>query len=170
MAICSLAVDAQAPRGGATVIKAGMLIDPQRGLVERNQTILVENGKVTRVGTNVTSPAGGLVIDLSKYTVLPGLMDAHTHLCMDVNLRRDAGSYFLTTLRDPDSYRAVQGVANAKAMLEAGFTTGPRRRQRRTIRLRERAACHRRRSRARADHADSGPHHRAIRRPIPSAT
>jgi imidazolonepropionase-like amidohydrolase len=123
MAVCSLAVDAQTPRTGATVIKAGMLVDPQRGLAERNQTIVVENGKVTRVGANVTAPAGAAMIDLSKYTVLPGLMDAHTHLCMDVNLRRDAGSYFLTTLRDPDSYRAVQGVAHAKAMLEAGFTT-----------------------------------------------
>lgn len=123
MAVCSLAVNAQTPRAAATVIKAGTLIDPQRGLVERNQTIVVENGKVTKVGANLTSPAGAAVIDLSKYTVLPGLMDAHTHLCMDVNLRRDAGSYFLTTLRDPDSYRAVQGVANARAMLEAGFTT-----------------------------------------------
>jgi imidazolonepropionase-like amidohydrolase len=117
---------AQAPpasRAAATVIKAGMLLDPQRGVVERNHTILVEAGKITKVGADVVAPAGASIIDLSKYTVLPGLMDAHTHLCMDVNLRRDAGSYFLTTLRDPDSYRAVQGVANAKAMLEAGFTT-----------------------------------------------
>jgi imidazolonepropionase-like amidohydrolase len=106
-----------------TVIRAGTLIDPQRGVAERNQTILVEAGRVKQVGPNVTTPAGATVIDLSKYTVLPGLMDAHTHLCMDVNVRRDAGSYYLTTLRDPDSYRAVQGVANAKAMLEAGFTT-----------------------------------------------
>ena len=122
--LSSLALAAQAPRtqGGATVIKAGTLLDPQRGVAERNQTILVEGGKVTRVGADVTTPAGAAVIDLSKYTVLPGLIDAHTHLCMDVNLRRDAGNYYLTTLYDPDSYRAVQGVANARAMLEAGFT------------------------------------------------
>jgi imidazolonepropionase-like amidohydrolase len=85
-----------------------MLIDPQRGVAERNQTMLVDAGKVTKIGADVASPAGATVIDLSKYSVLPGLMDAHTHLCMDVNLRRDAGSYYLTTLRDPDSYRAVQ--------------------------------------------------------------
>jgi len=126
LALWSLAPGAQTPSGPnatATVIRAGMLIDPERGTAERNQTIVVEAGKVTKVGAAVTSPPGAAVIDLSKYTVLPGLMDAHTHLCMDVNLRRDAGSYFLTTLRDPDSYRAVQGVANARAMLEAGFTT-----------------------------------------------
>jgi imidazolonepropionase-like amidohydrolase len=127
LAVCSLAVGAQAPSAAGakvvTVIKAGLLLDPQRGVVERNQTILVDDGKVTKVGADVTAPPGAPVIDLTKYTVLPGLMDAHTHLCMDVNLRRDAGSYFLTTLRDPDSYRAVQGVANARAMLEAGFTT-----------------------------------------------
>ena len=93
-----LAVGAQAPSAAGakvvTVIKAGLLLDPQRGVVERNQTILVDDGKVTKVGADVTAPPGSTVIDLTKYTVLPGLMDAHTHLCMDVNLRRDAGSYF----------------------------------------------------------------------------
>src|ERR1051326_6416061 len=54
----------------------------------------------------------------------PGtLVDSHTHLCMTVDLQRDAGNYYYTTLNDPDSFRAVQGVANARAMLEAGFTT-----------------------------------------------
>jgi imidazolonepropionase-like amidohydrolase len=129
LTICSFAAartPAQTPPSASatvTIIRAGMLLDPQRGIAERNQTVVVEGGKVTKVGASVTTPAGASVIDLTKYTVLPGLMDAHTHLCMDVNLRRDAGNYFLTTLRDPDSYRAVQGVANAKAMLEAGFTT-----------------------------------------------
>ena len=63
------------------------------------------------------------MIDLSGSAVLPGLFDAHTHLCMTVNMKRDAGSYYYTTLNDPDSYRAIQGVANARSMLDAGFTT-----------------------------------------------
>lgn len=106
-----------------TVIRAGRLVDPETGRVSLNQKIVVEGGKIKAVGPDVATPAGAAVIDLSRSTVMPGLFDAHTHLCMSVNMERDAGSYFYTTLRDPDSYRAVQGVANARAMLESGFTT-----------------------------------------------
>jgi imidazolonepropionase-like amidohydrolase len=127
LAACSLGVVAQVPATGSstalTVIKAGTLLDPQRGVAERNRTIVIERGRVSKVGSDAAAPAGATVIDLSQYTVLPGLIDAHTHLCMDVNLQRDAGNYFYTTLRDPNSYRAVQGAANARAMLEAGFTS-----------------------------------------------
>jgi imidazolonepropionase-like amidohydrolase len=61
------------------------------------------------------------VIDLSNSTVLPGLFDMHTHLCMDVQAARDAGRYYYTTLNDPDSFRSIQGVVNARTMLEAGL-------------------------------------------------
>src|SRR5262245_35573735 len=118
--LLAAAVTAQSP---ITVIRAGVLIDPESGAAAANQTVVVQDGTVTSVGSNAAPPAGATVIDLSRYTVLPGLFDAHTHLCMDVDLRRDAGSYFYTTLRDPDTYRAIQGVVNARAMLEAGFTT-----------------------------------------------
>ena len=100
-----------------------MLIDPEGDNASTNQTIVVENGIITAVGPNAPAPPGASMIDLSRSVVLPGLFDAHTHLCMDVNLDRDAGSYFYTTLRDPDSYRAIEGVVNARAMLDAGFTT-----------------------------------------------
>jgi imidazolonepropionase-like amidohydrolase len=78
---------------------------------------------MTAVGEQIAAPAGADAVDLSKYTVLPGLFDAHAHLCLDVNLQRDAGSYFYTSLRDPNSYRAIQGTAHARSMLDAGFTT-----------------------------------------------
>ena len=121
-------IDAQRPPGDAsagsvTAIRAGMLIDPEKGSAARNQVILVQNGRILEVGTGVRIPVDARVIDLSAHTVLPGLFDAHTHLCLDVNLARDAGSYFFTTLSDPDSFRAIQGVVNARAMLDAGFTT-----------------------------------------------
>ena len=104
-------------------IRAGLLVDPADGTTARNQIILVRDGKIEAVGGNVPIPAGAHVVDLSTSTVLPGLFDSHTHLCMDLDVARDAGNYFLTTLRDPDSARAVQGVVNARTMLEAGFTS-----------------------------------------------
>jgi imidazolonepropionase-like amidohydrolase len=111
------------PAKPTTVIRAGVLVDPEAGTAAANQVIVVENDKITAVGAGLSVPAGAAVIDLSKHTVLPGLFDAHTHLCMDVNLQRDAGTYFYTTLRDPNSYRAIQGTAHGRSMLEAGFTT-----------------------------------------------
>lgn len=109
--------------GQTTVIRAGRLVDPEAGTAASNQTIVVEDGKVKAVGTSVEIPKGANVIDLSRSTVMPGLFDAHTHLCLTINLKRDAGNYYLTTIRDPDTFRAIQGVANARDMLAAGFTT-----------------------------------------------
>ena len=110
-------------RAQVTAIRAGRLVDPEAGTVARDQTILVEGGRITAVGGGLAVPQGAAVIDLSRSTVMPGLFDMHTHLCMSVQERRDAGRYFYTTLNDPDSFRAVQGVVNARGMLEAGFTT-----------------------------------------------
>jgi imidazolonepropionase-like amidohydrolase len=104
-------------------IRAGRVIDPENGKAESNQIVLVEGGRIKAIGAGLTIPAGATVIDLSKATLLPGLFDAHTHLCMTVIKQRDNGNYFYTTLNDPDSFRAIEGVANARAMLEAGFTT-----------------------------------------------
>ena len=118
-----LLLAAAAAHAQTTVIRAGRLVDPEAGTAARNQIIVVEGGKVKAVGPNVEVPKGANVIDLSRSTVLPGLFDAHTHLCMTVNLKRDAGNYFYTSVRDPDTYRAIQGVANARDMLAAGFTT-----------------------------------------------
>jgi imidazolonepropionase-like amidohydrolase len=106
-----------------TAIRAGTLIDPVSGTATRDQVILVEGKTVKALGPKVAIPRGATVLDLSGSVVMPGLFDAHTHLCMTVNMRRDAGNYYYTTLNDPDSYRAIQGVANARSMLEAGFTT-----------------------------------------------
>src|ERR1700757_661568 len=63
-----------------TAIRAGKLIDPDDDRVLTNQIILVRANKIEAVGANISIPAGANVIDLSKYTVLPGLIDCHTHL------------------------------------------------------------------------------------------
>jgi imidazolonepropionase-like amidohydrolase len=109
--------------GQIIAIKAGKIVDPESGTVSSNQTIIVENGRIAQIGANASIPANATVIDLSNSVVLPGLFDMHTHLCMDVQAARDAGRYYYTTLNDPDSFRSVQGVVNARTMLESGFTS-----------------------------------------------
>lgn len=119
----SLALQATAAAAQVTAIRAGRVVDPDAGTAAENQVILIEQGKITAIGGNVAIPAGAEVIDLSSSTISPGLVDAHTHLCMAVVPGRDAGSYYYTTLRDPDAFRAIEGVVNARTMLQAGFTS-----------------------------------------------
>jgi imidazolonepropionase-like amidohydrolase len=114
---------AKPPAPQLTAIKAGKLVDPETGLTASNQIILVENKTIREIGANLIIPAGARIVDLSKSTVLPGLFDAHTHLCMSVQPKRDANNYYITTLLDTTAYRAIEGVANGQAMLASGFTT-----------------------------------------------
>jgi imidazolonepropionase-like amidohydrolase len=117
---------AQYPQAGPErvyAIKAGKLVDPEKGTTETNRIILVRGRKIEAVGADVSIPSDAKVIDLSKSTVLPGLFDAHTHLCIAIKKDRDGTRYFFTTLADPTPYRAIEGVANARDMLAAGFTT-----------------------------------------------
>ena len=121
--LCMLVVQVVAASAQVTAIRAGRVVDPDAGTAAENQVILVEQGKITAIGGNVAIPAGATVIDLSTSTISPGLVDAHTHLCMAVQAQRDAGSYYYTTLRDPDALRSIEGVVNARTMLQAGFTS-----------------------------------------------
>ena len=124
VSLCVLPVRAQLNSSSQIVaIKAGKLLDPETGKTTLNQIILVEGNRIKEIGANVTIPREAKVIDLSKATVLPGLFDAHTHLCMTVIPKRDHGNYYFTTLLDTTGYRAIEGVANGMAMLQSGFTT-----------------------------------------------
>ena len=125
-AMVTTRLSAQYPEPGPDrvfAIKAGKLADPEKGTTEPNQIILVRGGRIEAVGPHLQIPSNAKVIDLSKSTVLPGLFDAHTHLCMTVKRERDANNYFITTLLDPTPYRAIEGVANARDMLSSGFTS-----------------------------------------------
>ena len=120
-ALAAVALCCAAARAQVTVIKAGRLVDPETGTVAVNQTVVVEGRRIKAVGANVTLPAGASVIDLSAYTVLPGLFDAHTHLCQST-LPEDRRN-FNDDIAATGAYRAILGTVNAREMLEAGFTT-----------------------------------------------
>lgn len=112
------------PPAPTVVVRAGHVIDVENGRAIPDQSILIEDGKITAVGDRVVVPDGTPVIDLSDSYVMPGLMDAHVHLAMttmpgaSIN---DHGSYYYTGLIETTAFRAIQGVAHAQSMLDAGF-------------------------------------------------
>ena len=105
-------------------IRAGRLIDPDLGSSSQDQIILVENGRIVTVGTNlqVAVPAKAEVIDLSGYSVLPGLVDAHNHLALTYKRDPENNSYYLTSVLDSTAIRAIQAVSNGITMMSSGFT------------------------------------------------
>lgn len=105
-----------------TVIKAGRLVDPEAGTAAADQIIVVEGGKFRAIGPNVAVPPGAEVIDLSRLTVLPGLVDAHNHLALTYKEEPESNVYYLTYVLDGTPIRAIQAVSNAIQMLNAGFT------------------------------------------------
>jgi imidazolonepropionase-like amidohydrolase len=101
-----------------TAIRAGKLIDTDSGTALTGQTILIRDGRIQAVGGNLTIPANAKVIDLGKMTVLPGLIDCHTHLADGAPDSDPIGQF-----RKTAAQIALESVPNARAMLESGFTT-----------------------------------------------
>ena len=95
LALTTAALSAQAPQ--VTAIRAGRLVDPERGTAATSQVILVQAGRITAVGANLAIPQGAEVIDLSKLTVLPGLVDAHNHLALTYKEVPENNVYYLPT-------------------------------------------------------------------------
>jgi imidazolonepropionase-like amidohydrolase len=103
-----------------TVIKAGTLIDGTSSQPRRNQTIVIRGNRIESVGGE--APAGARVIDLSNMTVLPGLIDTHTHIFLQGEDPAEGG-YDVQLLKYPLAYRAARAVVSARRALEQGFTT-----------------------------------------------
>ena len=118
LAILCPAMWGQAGAAGAKtiVIRAGRLLDVKTGKTLTNQTIVIQGDKIASVGADAQIPAGAQVIDLSNATVLPGLIDAHTHLTMNPN-------FGYSMLANSVARQALIGAHNARVTLEAGFTT-----------------------------------------------
>jgi imidazolonepropionase-like amidohydrolase len=116
----ALACAASAPAADqVVVIRAGKLVDVVAGKVLADQTIVINGERIAAVGpsASVTVPAGARLIDLQDATVLPGLVDAHTHLTGDPNL------HGYQSLGVSDIRAALYGVHAARVTVEAGFTT-----------------------------------------------
>jgi imidazolonepropionase-like amidohydrolase len=114
-AVPSFAADAKAQ---VVAIRAGKLVDVVAGSVLKDQTIIITGERITSVGPSASAkvPSGAEVIDLSAQTVLPGLIDMHTHLTNDPYL----SGY--NSLGVSDTRAALYGVRAARQTLEAGFT------------------------------------------------
>ncbi len=117
LALCASSVNAQ-----TTVIKAGRLIDPETGRAATNQMIVVQGDKITAVGADLAVPKDATVIDLSGQTVLPGLVDAHTHLGLTYKDIPENNYYYLTYVMESTPLRAIEVASNGIQLLNSGFT------------------------------------------------
>src|SRR6266849_10757000 len=117
--LCSISLSAQSPKRVA--VRAGKLIDGKSDHPIANALILIEDGKITSVTAGGTAPAGVEVIDLSHATVLPGLMDLHTHVLLQGDVT--AADYDEQLLKQSIPYRAILAARNARIALDHGFTT-----------------------------------------------
>jgi imidazolonepropionase-like amidohydrolase len=114
-------VSAQAPPAEVTVLKAARLFDGKGEATVRDGVVIVEGRKIKAVGSGLAVPAGATVIDLGDATLLPGFIDAHTHLTGEAsdNWYEEA----VNDLRRSVPEKAIRATEFARRTLQAGFTT-----------------------------------------------
>lgn len=113
---CVLAAQAQQPTAPITVLHAARILDVAAGKVLSPGEVLVVGERIREAGTQVTRPAGAVVIDLGDTTLMPGLIDVHTHLFLH------PGAEDLQTVEESVPQRTLIAAAAAKADVMAGFT------------------------------------------------
>src|ERR1051326_4001319 len=102
-------------------IKCGRLIDGKNDKVLENAVIVVEGNIIRDAGTALKIPEGAEMIDLSTMTVLPGLIDCHTHVLLQGDIT--SKDYDDQLLKESIPYRTIRGIVAAQAALRHGFTT-----------------------------------------------
>jgi imidazolonepropionase-like amidohydrolase len=116
-----LAAQAPTPAVPVTVLKAARMFDGRSNETLAGAIVIVEGGKIREVGVNLAVPAGATVVDLGDATLLPGFIDAHTHITFEGS--DNFLSDFFEGLRRTTAEDAIRASVNARKVLEAGFTT-----------------------------------------------
>jgi imidazolonepropionase-like amidohydrolase len=121
LAFAAVAMLATGPHSQADtiVVRAGRMLDVENGRYLADRAIRIEDGRVASITPwNASSRSAGRLIDWSAFTVLPGLIDLHTHLVGDISSADVAAPLSSSAARD-----ALMGAAHARATIQAGFTT-----------------------------------------------
>ncbi|OBX22430.1 MULTISPECIES: metal-dependent hydrolase family protein [Bizionia] len=107
-----------------TYIKAGAMFDSQQKVFVQNQLIHIRGNKIVSVETFKEVPENVNFIDLSNYTILPGLIDAHTHVLFSQDANTDSSEHIIQTVTmESDALRALRGAKRARSYLDVGITT-----------------------------------------------
>jgi imidazolonepropionase-like amidohydrolase len=118
-AVC--AAQAQKPAPKTIVLKAARMFDGKSDSLTKPGLVVITDGKIAAVGAGAAIPSGAEVIDLGDATLLPGFIDAHTHLSMEAS--DDWKQAALDRLQKPVAEQALDASVNARKTLLAGFTT-----------------------------------------------
>lgn len=106
------------PARDSWVVRAGILIDGTGRNSLPNYEILIEDGRIVEVAPKVRAPADAVTLDLTGHTVMPGFIDCHTHLTLEVG-----PDWAVRHVKESPADLAIRGAASARRTLEAGFTT-----------------------------------------------
>lgn len=105
------------------LVHAGRVFDSERGVLLPARDLLVRGERIDTIAERLTPPPGARVVDLSRYTVLPGLIDAHTHLLTLERPLASPAEVLAAVAIEGTPLRALHGAARARTFLDAGITT-----------------------------------------------
>ncbi|MDF0706441.1 amidohydrolase family protein [Flagellimonas okinawensis] len=109
---------------GIKYIKAGTLYDSKNNVLLKNKLIQIKGTRIVSIDEVESLPKGAEVLDLSNHTVLPGLIDAHTHVLFSQDANKDFAEHSITSLTmEHDGLRTLRGAKRAKSYLYNGITS-----------------------------------------------